>query len=108
MQTTLCQPKRNSKNQQGQPFESSIDDIDKNHKYHRQDSSVVECFPRTNKSTVQASAMASCCGGELFTYIYLAAAVHISIKLTFQNRMPWKRLEPQTSLSLKEAREKLD
>ena len=28
-------------------------------------------YPKTKKSAVQASAMASCCGGELFTYIYL-------------------------------------
>ena len=33
------------------------------------------------RSAVQASATASCCGRELFTYIYIAPAGHISIML---------------------------
>ena len=39
--------------------------------YHWQNGSVVECLPRIRKSAVQVSTTASCCGGELFTYIQL-------------------------------------
>ena len=37
--------------------------------------------PKTRKSAVQVFTTASCCGGELFTYIHLASAAHISIML---------------------------
>ena len=33
---------------------------------------------KTEKSAIQVSATASCCEGEVFTYIHLASAAHTS------------------------------
>ena len=62
-------------------------------------SSVVKCLPKTEKSAIQVSAMACCCGELL--YLHLTRAAHISIMIVSEvkNRNN-KQTYPYTATAL--------